>query len=425
MHKTITCGIPLFVLVFLLGCDGDVTVPTNPARNSALKDIRPITTQAGDWPWWRGPTHDGIAATQSVPQRWSEDENILWKVAVPGKGHASPIVVEDRVFLPTANDENNTMSLLCYDRASGNLHWKKEIHRGPFMHMHKKNSQASATPAWDGKLVFTVFMIDDGIFVTALDREGDIVWQTRAGDFDSKHGYGSSPFLYKSLVIVNGDNQGTGFLAALDRNTGEVVWRIERKNNSSFATPVVVKIDGVDQLLLSGHNTVCSYDPGDGRLRWKSEGPAATTANTLLSYQGLVFASGGWPEHNVMAVRADGSGEIAWQKGIKSYVPSPVIIDDRLLVVQDANIIRLFDPESGKEFWKERLGRRGYSASPTVVDDVVYLPDETGEVHVFRAGETFEKISSNKLEGDGMASPVICGDKIFLRTSTHLYCIGQ
>ena len=131
MHKTITCGIPLFVLVFLLGCDGDVTVPTNPARNSALKDIRPITTQAGDWPWWRGPTHDGIAATQSVPHRWSEDENILWKVAVPGKGHASPIVVEDRVFLPTANDENNTMSLLCYDRASGTLHWKKEIHRGP------------------------------------------------------------------------------------------------------------------------------------------------------------------------------------------------------------------------------------------------------------------------------------------------------
>jgi hypothetical protein len=422
MYKITGHEIIIVILTLLWGCEGSDFKLTTKAIQ---KDLRPIKTRLGDWPWWRGPTHDGIAENQTVPQSWSESENILWKTVVPGKGHASPIVVEDRIFLPTANAENNTMSLLCYERATGDMLWEKEIHRGPFMHMHKKNSQASATPAWDGKLVFVVFMIEEGIFVTALDREGNIAWQTRAGDFDSKHGYGSSPFLYKSLVIVNGDNQGTGFLAAIDRATGEVIWRIDRKNNSSFATPVVANIGGVDQLLLSGHNAVHSYDPENGRLRWKSEGPAATTANTLLSYQGLVFASGGWPEHNLMAVRADGSGEIVWKKGIKSYVPSPVIINNRLLVVQDANIIRLFDPESGEELWKERLGRRGYSASPTVVGDVVYLPDETGEVHVFRVGEKFERISSNKLEGDGMASPVICGDKIFLRTANHLYCIGE
>ena len=125
-----------------------------------------------------------------------------------------------------------------------------------------------------------------------------------------------------------------------------------------------------------------------------------------------------------MAVHADGSGEIAWQKGIKAYVPSPVIVNNRLLIVQDGNIVRLFDPKTGDELWKERLGRRGYSASPTVVGDIVFLPDETGVVHVFRAGETFENISSNTLEGNGMASPIICGDRIFLRTSSHLYCVG-
>ena len=413
------------VVLVVSGCNNGEGVYSPTTKNILSKAFRPIEIKSGDWPWWRGPTHDGIAENQSVPKHWNEEKNILWKTAVPGKGHASPIVVEDRIFLTTANHETNKISLLCYDRKSGSLLWEKEIHRGPFMHMHKKNSQASATPAWDGKFVFVVFMIDDGIYVTALDRDGNIVWQTRAGDFDSKHGYGSSPFLYKSLLIVNGDNQGTGFLAALDRNTGKIIWRIDRKNNSSFATPVVATIDGVDQLLLSGHNTVCSYNPESGALRWQSEGPAATTANTMLWYKGLVFASGGWPEHNLMAVRADGSGKIAWQKGIKSYVPSPVLIGDRLLVVQDANIVRLFDPESGKEFWKERLGRRGYSASPTVVGNVVYLPDETGEVHVFRAGDTFEKIASNRLEGDGMASPVICGGKIYLRTSSHLYCIGQ
>ena len=424
IQKTIW-RILLVTFVVISGCYNDETAQSVVSKNTLPSGFHPISIDEDDWPWWRGPTHDGIAKYQSVPQRWSEETNIIWKVELPGKGHASPIVVEDRIFLPYANHENSTLSMLCLDRDSGNPLWNKEIHRGPFMHMHKKNSQASATPAWDGSHVFVAFMIDEGIYVTALDRDGSIVWQTRAGNFDSKHGYGSSPVLYKSLVIVNGDNQGTGFLAALDRDTGNIIWKVDRKNNSSFGTPVVATIDGVDQLLLSGHNTVCSYNPESGDLRWQSEGPAATTANTMLWYKGLVFASGGWPEHNLMAVRADGSGEIAWQKGIRSYVPSPVLIGDRLLVVQDANIIRLFDPESGKEFWKERLGRRGYSASPTVVGDVAYLPDETGEVHVFRAGDTFEKISSNKLEGDGMASPVICVEKIFLRTSTHLYCIGQ
>ena len=227
------------------------------------------------------------------------------------------------------------------------------------MHTHKKNSHASPTPAWDGNYVFVVFMVDDGIVVTALDKKGEIQWQKKAGPFDSKHGYGSSPLLYKSLVIVNGDNQGSGFVTALDRKTGDIVWRIDRTDNSSFASPVVAHLEGRDQLLLSGHNQVCSYDPANGKLLWKSEGPAATTANTLGWHQGLVFASGGWPEQNLMAIRADGSGEIVWQKGIKAYVPSPLIIDGRLIVTQDANIVRCYDPKTGNELWTKRLGRKG------------------------------------------------------------------
>lgn len=425
IHNRLASWILCWVTLSLLGCGSHGANTSIDARQISLKKSLPIEINAGDWPWWRGPHHNGIAEPQKVPHRWSEEKNVLWKVPLPGKGHASPIVVEDRIFLPTADGEKETMSLLCLDRKTGNLLWDKTIHQETFMHTHKKNSHASATPAWDGKRVFVVFMIKDGIFVTALDREGNLIWQTRAGDFDSKHGYGSSPLLYKSLVIVNGDNQGDGFLAALDRETGDIIWRVERTDNSSFATPVVAQLDGVDQLLLSGHNAICSYDPANGTLRWKSEGPAATTANTMLWHRGLVFASGGWPEHNLMAVHADGSGKIAWQKGIKAYVPSPVIINDKLLIVQDANIVRLFDPESGDELWKQRLGRRGYSASPTVVGDVVFLPDETGEVHVFRAGQKFEKIATNSLEGDGMASPIICGDKIFLRTTSHLYCISH
>ena len=424
MHYRFLSFLVLICSCLPLACDRNTSEPLITANRAPFREGESLPSNDGDWPWWRGPTFDGIAEDQKVPHHWSETENIVWKVPLPGIGHGSPIVVGERIFLPTANDQEQTISLLCLDRKSGKLLWNKEVHQGGFMHTHKKNSHASATPAWDGKRVFVVFLVQGGIFVSAYDREGTLLWQTRAGDFDSKHGYGSSPLLYKSLVIVNGDNQGEGFLAALDRQTGKIVWRVDRTDNSSFATPVVAHIDGVDQLLLSGHNTICSYNPENGALRWQAEGPAATTANTMLWHRGLVFASGGWPEQNLMAVHADGSGEIAWQKGIKAYVPSPAIVNNRLLIVQDGNIVRLFDPETGDELWKERLGRRGYSASPTVVGDIVFLPDETGVVHVFRAGEKFENISSNTLEGDGMASPIICGDRIFLRTSSHLYCVG-
>jgi outer membrane protein assembly factor BamB len=412
-----------FALV--IGCgpeDGSIAVHAPSASLSGENDL--VATR-GDWPWWRGPQHNGVAEEQEVPHRWDEETNVIWKVPLPGRGHATPIIAEGRIFLTTADDQKQTMSLLCLDRKNGQLLWEKTIHEGNFMHTHKKNSHASPTPAWDGNRVFAVFMIDDGIIVTALDRDGNIEWQTNAGPFDSKHGYGSSPVLYKSLVIINGDNQGSGFVTALDRKTGDIVWRIARTNNSSFATPVVAHLEGVDQLLLSGHNEICSYDPVDGRLRWKSEGPAATTANTMGWYKELVFASGGWPEQNLMAVRADGSGKIVWQKGIKAYVPSPLVTNGRLIVTQDANIVRCYDPESGEKLWVKRIGRRGYSASPTAVGDVVYLPDEEGNVHVFRAADKFEMIATNKLEGDAMASPVICDSMIYLRTSSHLYCIGR
>jgi len=410
-------------IILAAGCHREVE-PLQISRQSNDASSALVAAR-GDWPWWRGPNHNGVAELQDVPQNWDENRNVLWKVPIPGRGHASPIVVEDRIFLATADDAKQTMSLLCLDRPSGQTLWETKVHDGQFMHTHKKNSHASPTPAWDGNYVFVVFMVDDGIVVTALDKKGEIQWQKKAGPFDSKHGYGSSPLLYKSLVIVNGDNQGSGFVTAMDRKTGDIVWRVDRTNNSSFASPVVAYIEGRDQLLLSGHNQVCSYDPANGKLLWKSEGPAATTANTLGWHQGLVFASGGWPEQNLMAIRADGSGEIVWQKGIKAYVPSPLIIDGRLIVTQDANIVRCYDPKTGNELWTKRLGRRGYSASPTAVGKIVYLPDETGNVHVFRAGKQFEEISSNQLEGDGMASPVICNSRIYLRTSSHLYCIGN
>ena len=157
------------VIVFVSGC-----TPSN-ETNSVVRagntsPGKALVAADGDWPWWRGPNHNGIAEPQAVPHHWDENKNILWKVPIPGRGHASPIVVEDRIFLTTADDAEETMSLLCLDRASGKTLWEKTIHAGRFMHTHKKNSHASATPAWDGRFIFVIFMVDNGIFVTAIGQ---------------------------------------------------------------------------------------------------------------------------------------------------------------------------------------------------------------------------------------------------------------
>jgi hypothetical protein len=257
-----------------------------------------------------------------------------------------------------------------------------------------------------------------------VDRDGEIVWQTQAGPFKSQHGFGSSPVLYKSLVIVAGDNSAAGFLAALDRGTGDIVWRVRRQNKPSYATPIIADVAGHTQLLLSGQDSIVSYNPDNGQVLWTSDGPASTTANTMVWNEQLVFASGGYPQNNVMAIRADGSAEVVWQKRIKDYVPSLLLVEDRLYVIQDDGILRCLKADSGDQLWTKRLGGN-FSASPVLAGGNIYVPNEQGTTFVFSSRPEFELIAENDLADGGFASPVIVGGKIFLRTNHRLYCIGQ
>jgi outer membrane protein assembly factor BamB len=354
---------------------------------------------------------------------WSSTKNVLWRTDVPGSGHATPIVCGERVFVATSDTSQETMSLLCFARATGKQLWQRELHRGGFARIHQKNSHASPTPACDGQRVFTVFTVQNALRVSAVDLDGAIIWQAEAGPFDSLHGYGSSPVLFESLVIVSGDNRGPGYLAALHRETGEIVWRVQRGNQPSFSTPIIANVGGRNQLLLSGQDQVTSYDPATGELLWKTEGPASTTANTMAWNDEFVFASGGYPQDGIMAIRPD-SGEVAWKNDERDYVPSPLVLGDRLLVVQDRGVAICFDAKTGKSLWKQRLGGN-FSASPTLAGEYVYVPDEDGKMIVFKVTPKFEKIAENDLGDGGFASPVICGGQLFLRTSRSLYCIAN
>lgn len=392
-----------------------------------------LKVAVGDWPWWRGPTLDGKSRDGRAVTTWNQTENVLWKTKVPGRGHSSPIVCGERIFLTTADEDMHKQYVLSFDRKTGKSLWRTLVHEAEFTRKNPKNSFASATLTWDGRRIVAVFLNRDGLHVTALNPDGKILWQTKAGDFRSQHGYGSSPVLFKSLVIINGDSLEDCFVAALDRNTGKMVWRTARKTtgkNGSYATPIVAQVAGRPQLILTGMGEVTSYDPQTGKLIWSCEGPSEVTGCTVACSDKLVFATGGFPEKEILAIRADGTGDvtqthIVWRsgKGV-AYVPSPLYHDGYLYVVSDGAMATCFQAATGEQVWQERL-QGDFTSSPVLVADLLYVTNEDGKTFVLKTGPKFQRVAVNLLDERVLATPAVAGGRLFLRASEHLYCIGR
>ena len=404
------------------------------ARGSAWPAPQPA---ADDWPWWRGTLANNLAGSAQPPTTWSVSENVVWQVDVPGRGHASPTVWGERIFVATADDAAQTQSLLCYDRATGDKRWDVVIRQGGFQETHQKNSHASPTPACDGRHVYTVFPAAGSIWVTATDLDGKQVWQTEAGPFVGKFGYGSAPAIHGSLVIVAGDNRGsklakfreTSFLAALDRQTGAIAWRIHRPNENSCGTPIVAHVAGRDQLLLAGFKEVCGYNPLDGAELWRCRWKGDRTAGTVVYGPRLVYASATSKQQDLIAIAADGSGDVsdkgvAWRhpKGAAD-VPTPLLYDGLLYVVTDNGVAICYDAETGSEIWKQRLGG-DFSSSPVLAGGNIYVANEAGVTYVFRPGRTYAAVAENDLADGMFATPAFCGDRIYARTLHRLWSLG-
>ncbi len=363
----------------------------SPAGRS-FETLPPLAAR-GDWPWWRGAQMNGIAEEPSAPTSWSPTENVVWRADVPGRGQSSPIVSGSRVFLASADEQAEVQWLLAYDRASGKRLWQTELHRGGFMRdIHRKSTHAAATAACDGQRVFIPLIHAKSLWVSATDLAGKILWQTDAGAYDAEYGFGSSPVLYGSLVIVCGDNDRPGsFLAALHRKTGQIVWRVRRPNIDTYATPIVGHVAGRDQLLLGGSGFLWSYEPSSGQLVWQCAGPTKeTTANTAAFSRDQVFASGGYPKpYTLMAVRGDGRGDVTashlqWTlPQHMSYVPSPLYHDGFVYVVSDGGIASCLDAATGKSRWTKRLSG-DFSASPVLCGGRLYAANEDGVTFVLR-----------------------------------------
>jgi len=310
----------------------------------------------GDWPWWRGPSRDGIAAPdQKLPITWSDKENepgenVLWKTPIPGRGHGSAAIVADRIFLVAAETESETQSVICLDRPTGKQLWLTTVHKGGFETKgNTKTTLASCTPACDGERVFVNFLNGGSVWATALTIDGKQIWQERLTEFATHQGFGSSPAIYDSLVICSADNQGKGAVIALDRATGKKVWQIDRPKLHNYTSPMIHRIADKDQLVMVGCNLVSSYEPATGKKIWEIEGATTECVTSTVN--------------------------------TRVYVPSLLVRDGYLYGVLDAGVATCWKSETGKEVWKNRLAGT-FSSSPVMVGDTIYATNEAAETFV-------------------------------------------
>lgn len=423
-----SCLAVLFLLACGCGRRGPDIQPITASPRSEASGASPIHWGESDWPQWRGMTQTGVAEDSEIPIRWSESENVTWKQSVPGRGHSSPIVVGNRIFLTTADETEKTQLLLCYSADTGTQLWEKTVNTGGFPRKHMKNSFASGTPASDGSSVFVAFVNHDRLQVAAYDFEGNKLWDETAGPFQSEHGYGESPTVFGDLVIVAGDSAGAGFLAGLDRASGEVAWRSKRDGvggHANYSSPVVAELAGRPQLIQSGYLKTISYDPATGEERWQVPGPSTVTANSVAYSDPYVVVSGGYSEKEILCIDA-GAGNVVWRstKNV-AYVPSPVIDGDQVLLLADnGGALAGFELSSGEQTFRGRLGGN-FSATPIKVGDRFFVPNEEGTVFVFQTKPEFEVLAENRLDdAGGMASLVVSDNSLFIRTGQALYRIS-
>jgi outer membrane protein assembly factor BamB len=400
---------------------------------STILLLAALLLQDADWPAWRGPRLDGSAAPgQDLPLEWTGDA-ILWKTPVPGRGHGSPAVRGSRVYLAACDEATGAQSLLTFDRETGAPAWETVVHPDGAMRKNPKSTGASCTPAVDADRAYITFASKDAAWVSALSPDGVLLWQTRIGDYQVHQGYASSPHLFGDFVYAVADHKGGGVVAAVDRKTGTVAWSRPRGKAPNYTSPIVHRIGGRDQLILTGCDAVTSYDPLTGKTLWETAGATTECVTTTVSDGARVFSSGGYPKNHVAAYAADGSAKLAWERPDRVYVPSFLLQEGRLYGVLDAGLAACWDSATGQELWKGRLGGT-FSASPVLVDGRIYAANEAGQHFVFKASpDGFEKLAEFKLGDEAFGTPAVCGGRAFTRIAEKsggkrqefLVCVGK
>ena len=381
-----------------------------------------------DWGRFRGPNGTGVAETTGMPTA-VDDSTTVWKIEL-GKGWSSPVLYKDMVIV-TAETEPGKRAVIALSAKDGKQIWKYEA---PYVahKIHNFNSFASSSPFVDDGGIYVSWSSGTDIQAIALDHTGKLLWQVRPGLFSSKHGFCSSPIIYKDKVIVNCDHDGDGYIVALSRTDGKELWRIVRPNNTrSYCVPIIRELVGRTQMVLSGTKCVTSYNPDDGKLIWIIDGPTEQYVASLVHSEktGLLYMTGGFPDHHLLAIKPDGQGNvtnthIVWRtnKGV-AYVPSPIISGDYFLIVSDSGVGHCFDAKTGEIKWEERL--REHHASLVGAEGRVYFVNDQGVLRVVKPGAAYELLAESEVGEKVFASPAMSEGQIFIRGDKSLTCYGK
>ena len=385
-------------------------------------------SRSADWPEFRGPTGQGQSNDTGIPLHWSESENIAWKVPIPGQGWSSPVIEGGEIWL-TTSEENGSLKVLAIEAAAGRTRQAIEVFRHARLPpIHRKNSYASPTPILEGDRVYVHF---GTLGTAALSREGKILWTNQELRYEHRHGPGGSPALAGGLLVISCDGTDRQYVVALDKNTGEIRWRKNRRRGAmAYTTPLVIETDGSQQVVSSGGNQAVSYDLKTGEPLWWIGYDGFSLITRPVFGHGLVYLTSGYMRAVLLAVRPDGRGDVsgshvAWtlDRGAPN-TPSPLLVGDEIYVVSDRGIASCLDARSGKLHWRQRLGG-SFSASPVYADGRIYFLNESGETSVVEPGTSFERLARNTLPGRTLASIAVADGAIFLRTATHLYRIEE
>lgn len=419
---------------------------------SSLVAQEPIS----QWSQWRGPQGTGFAPKGDPPLEWDDKINVKWKTAIPGKGSSTPIVWGERIFILTAVDtgvaakkadlpkidpkfETKTKApktyhqfmILCLDRSAGQITWQQvATERVPHEGHHPTHSYAAGSPCTDGQHIYASFG-SHGIFCYTMD--GKKVWERDLGTMYTRLGWGeaSTPVIYRDSLVVNWDNEGPSFLAVLDARTGDIRWKKDRDEVTSWSTPLVVEHQGRAQVIVSATNKIRSYDLKSGDIIWECGGMTVNTIPSPFAQNGVAYCFSGYKGAMAVAVPLDAKGDVSekplWRyaKGTP-YVPSPVLVGDRLYFTQaNSQILSCLDIKTGKPvFEQERLPTlTSLYASPVAAKDRIYFTGRDGTTVVIRATDKVDVLATNRLGEPIDASPAIVGKQLFLRGEKHLYCI--
>ena len=401
----------------------------------------------GQWPQFRGADGVGTSPSESVPLTWAEDKNVKWKTAIHGRGWSSPVVLNDQVWVTTATEDGRRLSALALDRDSGKIVHDLELFQvaNP-QFRHPFNSYASPTPAIEPGRIYVTFGSPG---TAAVDtRTGKVLWERRDLECNHFRGAGSSPILFRNLLIMHFDGSDVQYVTALDTNTGKTVWKTPRSIDfkdltpegkpkadgdfrKAFATPHVITVGGEPLLVSLGGKAAYGYDPMTGKERWRLEERGSHSASTRpVAGHGMIFYPTGFDTPKLFAIKPEGQGDITatnvvWRvdRGVPNK-PSILLVGDLIYMINDVGIATAVEAKTGSIVWQSRVGGT-FSASPVHVAGRLYMFDEDGKATVLDAGREFKILAQNELDNGVMASPAVAGRALFVRTRTDLYRIEE